>query len=35
MSTAAVEQHPCVTPNCGGQAKLRCPTCVKLGRKFH
>jgi methionyl aminopeptidase len=35
MATTAVEQHPCVTPNCGGQAKLRCPTCVKLGRRFH
>jgi methionyl aminopeptidase len=31
MATAAVEEHSCVTPNCGGKAKLRCPNCVKLG----
>ena len=31
MATTAVEEHSCVTPNCGGKAKLRCPNCVKLG----
>jgi hypothetical protein len=35
MATAMMEEHPCVTPNCGGKAKLRCPNCVKLGRRFH
>ncbi|CAF3290984.1 unnamed protein product [Rotaria socialis] len=31
MATAIIEDHLCVTPNCGGKAKLRCPNCVKLG----
>ena len=31
MATAVVEEHSCVTPNCGEKAKLRCPNCVKLG----
>jgi methionyl aminopeptidase len=31
MATSAIEEHSCVTPNCGGTAKLRCPNCVKLG----
>ncbi|CAF5130596.1 unnamed protein product, partial [Rotaria sp. Silwood1] len=31
MATALVDEHLCVTPNCGGKAKLRCPNCVKLG----
>jgi len=35
MATAITEEHSCVTPNCGEKAKLRCPNCVKLGRKFH
>lgn len=34
MTTADVEEHLCVTPNCGGKAKLRCPNCVKLGSRF-
>ncbi len=34
MATAAVEEHSCVTPNCGAKAKLRCPNCVKLGSKL-
>lgn len=34
MASAAVEERPCVTPNCGGVAKLRCPNCVKLGGKL-
>ena len=35
MATATIEEHSCVTPNCGEKAKLRCPNCVKLGRTFH
>lgn len=31
MAAALVEEHSCVTPNCGEKAKLRCPNCVKLG----
>ncbi|CAF0953729.1 unnamed protein product [Adineta ricciae] len=31
MASTAVEEHLCVTPNCGDKAKLRCPNCVKLG----
>lgn len=34
MATAVVEERACVTPNCGGKAKLRCPNCVKLGKTF-
>jgi hypothetical protein len=35
MATSGVEEHSCVTPNCDGKAKLRCPNCVKLGRRFN
>jgi predicted RNA-binding Zn-ribbon protein involved in translation (DUF1610 family) len=35
MAAAIAEEHTCVTPNCGEKAKLRCPNCVKLGRRFH
>ena len=34
MASASVEEHSCVTPNCGEKAKLRCPNCVKLGREI-
>lgn len=33
MASTLVEEHVCVTPNCGEKAKLRCPNCVKLGRE--
>ena len=33
MASVAVEEHSCVTPNCGEKAKLRCPNCVKLGKE--
>ena len=32
MATVEIE-HLCVTSNCGKIAKLRCPNCIKLGRK--
>ena len=34
MATAVIEEHACVTPNCGEKAKLRCPNCIRLGSTF-
>ena len=34
MASVAIEEHTCVTPNCEDKAKLRCPNCVKLGKRF-
>jgi len=30
-----ISKHICATPNCGKQATLQCPTCIKLGVKSY
>lgn len=31
MAAPSVLQKICETPGCGTEAKLQCPTCIKLG----